>query len=110
MFISFPFGKGSLHNTSTDSLKDCYNKFYKILKIYYIVSKGGEETLCPQTFIVKIRIPVLGRTSTFYSGTERRRNRLVARETEREGVCATLHCLKMKLASVVKWPIGKGLP
>jgi len=44
--------------------------------------------VCPQTFIVKVRIPVLGRTSTFYSGTERRGNRLVARETEREGVCA----------------------
>jgi hypothetical protein len=56
--------------------------------------------VCPQTFIVKIRIPVLGRTSTFYSRTERRVNRLVARETEREGVCVTLRCLKMKLASV----------
>ncbi len=43
--------------------------------------------MCPQTFIVKVRIPVLGRTSTFYSGTERWGNRLVARETEREGVC-----------------------
>jgi hypothetical protein len=63
--------------------------------------------LCPQTFIVKVRIPVLGRTSTFYSG---RGNRLVARETEREGVCATLRCLKMKLASVVKRLLGKGLP
>ena len=66
--------------------------------------------MCPQMFIVKIRIPVLGRTSTFYSRTERRGNRLVARETERESVCATLHCLKMQLASVVKWPLGKGLP
>ena len=66
--------------------------------------------MCPQTFIVKIRIPVLGRTSTFYSRTERRGNRLVARETGREGVCATLHCLKMMLASVVKRPLGKGLP
>ncbi len=75
-----------------------------------IVCKGGVETLCPQTFIVKVRIPIFGRTSTFYSGTERRGNSLVARETEREGVCATLHCLKMKLASVVKWPLGKGLP
>ena len=50
--------------------------------------------MCPQMFIVKVRIPILGRTSTFYSGTERRGNRLVARETEREGVCATLRCLK----------------
>ncbi len=49
-----------------------------------IVSKGGAETLCPQTFIVKVRIPILGRTLTFYSGTERRGNRLVARETERQ--------------------------
>jgi hypothetical protein len=63
-----------------------------------------------QTFIVKIRIPVLGCTSTFYSRTESWGNRLVARETEREGVCATLRCLKTKLASVVKRPIGKGLP
>jgi hypothetical protein len=66
--------------------------------------------LCPQTFIVKVRIPVLGRTSTFYSGTERRGSKLVARETERKGVCATLRCLKKKLASVVKRPLGKGLP
>ena len=66
--------------------------------------------MCPQMFIVKIRIPILGCTSTFYSRTERRGNRLVARETEREGVCATLHCLKMKLASVVKQLLGKGLP
>jgi hypothetical protein len=67
--------------------------------------------LCPQLFIVKVRIPVLGRTSTFYSGTVRRGNRLVARETEREGVCVTLHCLKMRLAPIVKWPLlGKGLP
>ncbi len=66
--------------------------------------------MCLQMFIVKVRIPVLSRTSTFYSGTERRGNRLVARETEREGVCATLRCLKMKLASVVKQPLGKGLP
>ncbi len=66
--------------------------------------------MCPQTFIVKVRIPVLGHTSTFYSGMERRGNRLVARETEREGVCATLRCLKIKLASVVKRLLGKGLP
>ncbi len=66
--------------------------------------------MCPQMFIVKVRIPILGRTSTFYSGTERRGNRLVARETERKGVCVTLHCLKKKLASVVKRPLGKGLP
>ncbi len=65
--------------------------------------------MCPQTFIVKIRIPVFGRTS-FYSRKERRGNRLVARETEREGVSVTLHCLKTKLASIVKQPLGKGLP
>jgi hypothetical protein len=66
--------------------------------------------MCPQTFIVKIRIPVFGCTSTIYSRTERRGNRLVARETERESVCMTLRCLKTKLASVVKRPLGKGLP
>ncbi len=43
--------------------------------------------MCPQTFIVKIRIPVSGCISTFYSRTERRGNRLVARETEKECVC-----------------------
>ncbi len=48
------------------------------LSITFIVCKGGAETLCPQTFLVKIRIPILGGTSTFYSGTERRGNRLVA--------------------------------
>ncbi len=41
--------------------------------------------MCLQMFIVKIRIPVLGRTSTFYSRMERRGNRLVARE--RRCVC-----------------------
>ncbi len=45
--------------------------------------------LCPQTFIVKIRIILFGCTSTIHSGTERRGIRLVARETERESVCAT---------------------
>jgi len=45
--------------------------------------------LCPQTFIVKIRIILFGCTSMIYSGTERRGNRLVVRETERECVCAT---------------------
>jgi hypothetical protein len=84
--------------------------FVHFLSQYSIVCKGGAETLCPQMFIVKVRIPVLGHTSTFYSGTERRGNRLVARETERESVCATLRCLKMMLASVVKRPLGKGLP
>jgi hypothetical protein len=45
--------------------------------------------MCPQTFIVKIRIPVFGCTAMIYSRTERRGNRLVARETERqrESVC-----------------------
>jgi hypothetical protein len=81
-----------------------------VIKQFFIVSKGGAETWCPQTFIVKVRIPVLGRTSTFYSGMERRGNRLVARETEKEGVCVTLRCLKMMLASIVKRPLGKGLP
>jgi hypothetical protein len=44
--------------------------------------------LCPQTFIVKIRIIIFGCTSTIYSRMERRGNRLVARETERECVCS----------------------
>jgi hypothetical protein len=43
--------------------------------------------MCPQMFIVKIRIPVSGCTSMLYSRTERRGNRLVARETKRECVC-----------------------
>ena len=66
--------------------------------------------LCPQMFIVKIIIILFGCTSTIHGRTERRGNRLVARETEREGVCATLRCLKTKLASVVKRMLGKGLP
>ncbi len=48
--------------------------------------------------------------SMFYSRMERRGNRLVARETESESVCVTLRCQKMKLASVVKRLLGKGLP
>ncbi len=48
-------------------------------------------------------------TSTIYSRTERRGNRLVARETERECVCATELCRKKYLASVEKWPLAKGL-
>ena len=64
--------------------------------------------MCPQMFIVKIRIPVFGCTSTIYSGTERRGNRLVARETERESVCAALHCRKKYLASVVNGRLQKG--
>ncbi len=43
--------------------------------------------MCPQTFIVKIRIIIFGCTSMIYSRTERRGNRLVARETEIECVC-----------------------
>jgi hypothetical protein len=43
--------------------------------------------LCLQMFIVKIRIIILGCTSMIYSRMERRGNRLVARETERESVC-----------------------
>jgi hypothetical protein len=43
--------------------------------------------LCLQTFIVKIRIMIFGCPSMIYSRTERRGNRLVARETERERVC-----------------------
>ncbi len=46
--------------------------------------------LCLQTFIVKIRMPFFGCTSTIYSGTERRGNRLAAREPERERVCVQL--------------------
>jgi hypothetical protein len=38
-------------------------------------------------FIVKIRIILFGCTSTIYSGTERRGNRLVARDRERVCVC-----------------------
>ncbi len=42
--------------------------------------------MCLQTFIVKIRIIILGCTSMIYSRMERRGNRLVAREKERESV------------------------
>ncbi len=63
-----------------------YSDFSLFKKV--IVSKGAEETFL--AFIVKIRIILFGCTSTIYSGTERRGNRLVARETERESVCVRL--------------------
>ncbi len=88
------------------SSKDCLG-FCICLQNYqnFIVSYGGEETSCVcRRLLSKSEYPFLGRTSTFY----RRGNRLVARETEREGVCATLRCLKTKLASVVNSRLGKG--
>ncbi len=77
-----------------------------------IVSKGGEETfVCPQIFIVKIRIILFSCTSTIQSRTERRGNRLVARETEREreSVC-DLALPENEVGVCCKWSLGKGLP
>jgi hypothetical protein len=70
------------------------NSLFKCVDLLFVGQiieyKGAEETfVCPQTFIVKIRIPVSGCTSMLYSRTKRRGNRLVARETEWESVCAT---------------------
>ncbi len=63
--------------------------------------------LCPQMFIVKIRIPSFGCTSMIYSGMERRGNRLVARETEREGVC-DLDLQENVVGVRCKQPLAKG--
>jgi hypothetical protein len=50
-----------------------------------VKNKATEETFwCPQTFIVRFLIIGTSATTGFYSGTERRGNRHVAVETERE--------------------------
>ncbi len=64
--------------------------------------------MCPQTFIVKFRIPVLGCTSMLYSRTERRGNRLVARETERERLCVRLCVANEVGVRCKKGRLGKG--
>ncbi len=49
-----------------------------------LYNKATEEISCPQTFIVKILIIETSAATVFYSTTERRGNRQVAVETERE--------------------------
>jgi hypothetical protein len=56
--------------------------------------------LCPHTFIVKILIFVTSATTGFYSKTERRGNRHVAVETERERAWVCVHCKKTSLTSL----------
>ena len=56
--------------------------------------------MCPQTFIVKILIIGTSVTTGFYSRTERRGNRHVAVETERERAWGCVHCEKTRLASI----------
>ncbi len=56
--------------------------------------------MCPQMFIVKILIIRTSATTGFYSRTERRGNRHVAVETERERVWVCVHCEKTRLASI----------
>ena len=65
--------------------------------------------MCPQTFIVKILIIKTSAAMGFYSTTERRGNRHVAVETERERVWVCVLCEKMQLASMVRWTLGYGL-
>ncbi len=57
--------------------------------------------MCLQMFIVKIRIILFGCTSMIYSRTERRGNRLVARETERERVCVCGLALQENVVGVL---------
>ncbi len=56
--------------------------------------------MCPQMFIVKILIIGTSATTGFYSRTERRGNRHVAVETERERAWVCVRCEKMRLASI----------
>ncbi len=71
----------------------------------WIVScnKATEETFwCPQTFIVRFLIISTSATTGFYSRTERRGNRHVAVETERERAWGCVRCEKTRLASIEK--------
>ncbi len=64
-------------------------------------NKATEETFwCPQTFIVRFLIIGTSATTGFYSRTERRGNRHVAVETERERAWVCVHCEKTRLASI----------
>ncbi len=56
--------------------------------------------MCPQTFIVKILIIGTSATTGFYGRTERRGNRHVAIETERERAWVCVRCEKTRLASI----------
>ena len=56
--------------------------------------------MCPQMFIVKILIIETSAATRFYSTTERRGNRHVAVETERERAWGCVHCEKTRLASI----------
>ncbi len=63
--------------------------------------------VCPQTFIVRILVIDNTQKRHIYTRTERRGNRLGARETERESVCERdREWLKIELVSVVKRPWG----
>jgi hypothetical protein len=68
-------------------LRHIYEKMSVFTKDLLYVKEQKRLFLCPKTFIVKIRIILFSCTSMIYSQTERRGNRLVARETERECVC-----------------------
>ncbi len=70
-------------------------------------NKATEETFwCPQTFIVRILIIRYKCNNGFYSGTERRGNRHVAVENERERAWVCVLCEKMRLASIEKRTLG----
>jgi hypothetical protein len=66
----------------------------------YCVIMEQRRLLCPQTFIVKIFIIVTSATTGFYSKMERRGNRHVAVETERERAWVCVHCEKTSLVSL----------
>ncbi len=61
--------------------------------------------MCLQTFIVKILLIETSAATRFYSTTERRGNRHVAIETERERAWVCVHCEKMGLASIEEWTL-----
>jgi hypothetical protein len=74
-----------------------------IIDILY--NKATEEISCRQTFIVKILIIETSAAMRFYSTMERRDNRHVVVETERERAWVCVHCEKMGLASIKEWTL-----
>ncbi len=72
----------------------------------YCEIKQQRRLLRLQTFIVKILIIGTSATMGFYSRTERRGNRHVVVETEKERAWVCVHCEKMRLASIEKGTLG----
>ncbi len=78
----------------------------EVFEFVLLYNKATEEILCPQTFIVRFLIIETSATTRFYSIMERRGNRHVAVETERERAWVCAHCEKMRLASIERWTLG----